>query len=97
MAEKLMYICDKCSKEWEARSEEEQAVAIGLVIKFGHSHLNMSESIYSHVMWCRTCLMRTGLSLPYSNKDEKVAPEQPLSMEEKITMLLEELGFIRGE
>ena len=96
MAEKHIYICDKCGKEWDATDKSEQPVAIGFVIKFGQAKLN-TEYIPHKVMWCRSCIMSLGISEPYTDIDKKQAPEKPLSIEEKILELLEHLGIYPNE
>ena len=95
MGLKSFYVCDKCGKEWRTTDKTEQPVAIYLNIKFGAvscANMGVGES----ALWCRSCIMKTGLKLPIIEKDKKVAPATQLSFGDKITMLLKDLGFVRN-
>lgn len=95
MAEKHIYICDKCGKEWDAIDKSEQPVAIGFALHFGQSNISYGRPGYrdTKAMWCRSCVMSLGISEPANDKDKQVVPEKPLSIEEKILELLEHLGI----
>ena len=93
---KTIYKCDKCGKEWDASTNIDQPVMVGIVVKFGATELSHPYPTYGQ-MWCRSCLIGAGVVEPcMADKDAgRKAPEQPLSFEEKFTLLLEEIGFVR--
>ena len=97
MAVITTYKCDKCGKEWHPNSGEEMPVAVGIVVEFGKTTLPAAPYKRFGAMWCRECVMKSGIHPPMTEADKQVAPEQPLSFEEKFAVLMEELGFARQE
>lgn len=99
MTVKTIYHCDKCGKEWDAnlkRSEQkDQICTVGIGVRFDGTSLQTHNMKQQH--WCRTCVMESGFNEPYGEADEKVAPETPLSFEDKIIEFMNELGFSQDE
>ena len=98
MGQFITYKCDKCKKTWVSTDKTEQPVSIAILVDFGNPSGQPKYSQYltdNNAMWCRTCVMKAGIKEPYTDTDVKVAPPEPLPFEEKLTLLLEELGFIR--
>lgn len=90
------FTCDRCGKEFRANTKEYKPVTIQLTVTFG-STPSTYPATQRHVIWCRQCLMSSGFQIPITEEDEKMAPELKLTFEEKFSMMIEELGFIREE
>ena len=87
--------CDKCKKEFRYGQKDHQPNAIKISIDLGLTSPSNSPHTSSHVVWCRPCVMATGFYRPLTESDKKVAPEQEPTFEEKFSMLIEEMGFVR--
>ena len=99
MATYTTYKCDKCGKEWLSTDNTEQPVSIGIVVDFGNSSGYLRSPNYSRVQgvtWCRKCVIGIGITEPSSEREKSIAPETKLSFEDKLVILLEDLGFLRG-
>jgi protein-arginine kinase activator protein McsA len=103
MSVKTIYVCDKCKKEWDKKSYkewdkksyEEQICSITLQVDFGcAAYAPENQFNRKTVNWCRTCVMSEGVEEPKNESDKKVAPEVALTTEDKLIMLLNELGFV---
>lgn len=92
---KTIFVCDRCKKEWDMKDAKcPQVVKVYIGINFGNS--NPLGDIKQDQLWCRPCIMSTGVTTPHSDADAIVAPARMPSFEERFTYLLEELGFERG-
>lgn len=96
-----IFQCDKCKKEFTRTSQsisaagyEVQPCVVGIHIAYGETNPSAARVPAVHALWCRTCVNETGIHAPTKASDD--AP-QPLSFEERVTLLLEELGFKREE
>jgi len=93
------YECPKCGKIWSQHNDGEQPVAIRMQIAFGKTivgsvgSFGSSQNTYD-TFWCRECIMKAGIVAPTTVEDKAVAPEQALTLEDKIVMLFKELGFV---
>lgn len=96
MAQFTTYRCDLCKKEWLSTDNSEQPVTIGIVTDFGNptGKLTPKFAEVNQAMWCRSCVMRTGIFPPVTVK-EKQDHKTQIPFEEKVAFLLEELGFQR--
>lgn len=95
---KTVFICDKCNKYFEQNTNgswPEQPCVVALYVSFGSLHVSQSFTPPDTQQWCRTCVMSVGLREPRNDEDRKVAPTQPLSFEDRVVELIEELGFTR--
>ena len=93
------YTCDKCGKEFRGKNInyfDEQPVCLSLGINFG-STTRTQQGGKQAAVWCRSCVMKTGVHVPSCAEDKKIAPPTPLSFEDKFVILLNELGFIQEE
>jgi hypothetical protein len=101
MGQYTTYKCDKCGKEWLSTTNTEQPVSLAIILDFGNPSsipaIRYGIDKRMRAMWCRACVMQVGISEPALPQDKQVAPESPLSFEEKLCALLEELNFTRGE
>lgn len=88
------FICDRCGKEFRSNSTNYNPVSISLKIAFGRT-LPSSYEAAENKVWCRECVMKTGLDAPANDEDKKIAPEIELTFEEKFSMMIEALGFIK--
>ena len=94
MATTTLYTCDRCSKQWTEEDKDEQPVGVGIVVGFGKTSVHNYQPINFSAMWCRTCVIDTGIHPPITTDEEK--RELPkLSFEEKLAELISELGFIQ--
>jgi hypothetical protein len=93
---KTVYVCDKCGKEWTATNPCNRPVMLGITIQFGVTDFNTypGPPIYQ-AMWCKQCVIKTGISAPGNKEEVKIAPVTPLTFEEKFVLLLDELGVVR--
>lgn len=99
MAQYTTFKCDKCGREWDSKNKEIQPVSIGIMVDFGNpsgSPRNNYLPKEMQAMWCRPCVMKTGIYQPFTEDEKKIAPPK-ISFDDKIVMLLEELGFQRAE
>ncbi|MCK5015669.1 MAG: hypothetical protein KAS32_01240 [Candidatus Peribacteraceae bacterium] len=97
MSVRTTYICDKCKTEWDCSDKTKQPVSIGLAISFGTTKLPYEKTCDNEVMWCRSCAMKVGICKPATAEDKIITPKVSLTTEEKIIILLEELGFRLNE
>jgi hypothetical protein len=99
MAQYTTYKCDKCGKEWLSTDKNEQPVSVAIVVDFGNPtgtpRPDRYRSPQHRAMWCRPCVMAAGVCEPATEKEKSTAPPE-LSFEDKVIMLLEELGFEQG-
>lgn len=91
MSVKTIYKCDKCHKEWNADSKDEQICTVGISVAFGRTSIEYKSSAKQQ-QWCRTCVMKTGIHPPVVSEDKEDAPEKESTFEEKVILLLEHLG-----
>lgn len=103
MTVKTIYHCDKCGKEWDASlntsEQKDQMCTVAIGVSFGRTTMNTSNFSYDlkEQQWCRTCVIETGFSEPRGEGDLKVAPETPMSFEDKVVEFMNELGFSQDE
>jgi hypothetical protein len=99
MGQYTTYKCDKCGKEWLSTDKKEQPVSVAIVFDFGNPTGTPQPDRYRHpassAMWCRSCVMETGIHQPMTQEEKFTAPPE-MSFEDKVIMLLEELGFEQG-
>lgn len=91
------FICDRCKREFKSDSKDYNPVTIQLRISFGRTTPTDYPNTTDHMIWCRKCLISTGFQIPTTEEDKKIAPEFKLTFEEKFSMMIEALGFIREE
>ena len=89
------FICDKCGKEFISNSKDYNPTTISIAIKFGSTAPSTYPNIKEHQIWCRECLRKTNFCAPPIPEDKKIAPVTELTFEEKFSIMIEELGFIK--
>ena len=97
MSTKVILTCDRCSDSWERDSPEskeagKQIWTVGMGISHG---TNQSIHAQDKAEWCRKCVVETGLldaSYVYKNNVTVKIEPRP-TFEERVTELIEELGF----
>jgi hypothetical protein len=87
--------CDRCGTVSDYPKGDIQPCTVAVGVNFGLSL--PAEIDMKYQVWCRECVMKAGIYPPYSDSDKAVAPEAPLTFEEKFILLIEELGFTRQE
>lgn len=97
MGVKTIITCDKCGEVCQdGNIKIRQPVAVGISLQFGRVHMTDTYPTYQRV-WCRECIVKTGIHPPIVEEEKEIAPEEKLSTTEKLALLLEELGFQREE
>ena len=98
MATRTIITCDKCGKEWLYGSNDFHPVTISVDFNFGSTTASAfpSGSNRKQATWCRECVMSSGVYAPITKEDKELAPVE-LTFEQKVIMLIEELGFIQGQ
>ncbi len=90
------FICDRCGKEFRTNEKDYSPVAIRLSFDFGRTAPSMQYSASTrNLVWCRGCVMLTGVTKAITENDKKAAPETELTFEEKLAILIEDMGFTR--
>ena len=89
------FTCDKCKKKFIKGDPKYCPSTVQVAISFGNEGPNSFSSERDHQVWCRECLMATGICKPVTKEDKIVSPEVELTFEEKFSMLLEDLGFTK--
>lgn len=98
---KTTFICDRCGTEYAQKEGghgmefEQQPVCVGMYFNFGQTYPPPQSHNISQA-WCRPCVMKMGIREPITKEDKEVSPEVQLSFDEKVVILLEELGFSRN-
>lgn len=88
--------CDRCMKKFVDGNDNYQPVSLQLIVTFGQTHATTHiNSNRATAVWCRECVVSTGIHAPIAGDDKKIAPENELSFEEKFGELIEEMGFLR--
>lgn len=92
-----LYECERCGRKWNPQKEAIKPVTVGIYIKYNQIAADFMDYPTASAMWCRDCAVMLGIVEPViSNPIEKeIAPDVPLSFEEKFVSLLAELGVIR--
>ena len=92
---KRVLVCEKCKGEWDVGGEGFPGmVTVSLGINWNSEYCSQRPEFYQ--TWCTPCVIRSGIFPPFTDEDKKTAPPE-LTMEEKLTALIESLGFTRAE
>lgn len=94
MGVRRVVTCDKCGKEFDERGGSDQPVNIDVTVTFGSTRSGQIGGVKKSSIWCRSCIMGSGVVPPKNKKDKELAPVE-LTTEQKLIILFEELGFIR--
>ena len=89
-------VCDKCGEKWAYGNENgNEIVTIGLCLGFGKTTIGTQDNFAIIRHWCRTCVMRHGIKWPISDTDRRIAPAVQPSEDDRIALVLEDMGFVR--
>ena len=87
MAIETRYVCDKCG----AISDNKDTMwRVGIVVcdiackYFNHSH------VHNKALWCRTCLLQTGLIVPKTEEEKAAEQVKPLTLEDLVREIIRE-------
>ena len=89
------FICDRCKREFRACNKDYNPVTIQLKISFGSTYPIDYTNTIDYKVWCRECLISSGFHKPTTKEDVRVSPNLELTFEEKFSIMIEELGFVK--
>lgn len=89
------FICDKCKREFRSNSKDYNPTTISITIKFGSAILSAYPNIKERQIWCKKCIEKTNFCALVISKDEKITSTIELTFEEKFSLMIEELGFLK--
>lgn len=96
MAQRVIFICDKCKQEWELSSNEcPQTVALTVILDYGTQtpqHQDFPIHTAHSQVWCRPCIDACNVIPPVQSAPPKTSV---LTTEDILVDLLTNLGFVR--
>jgi len=109
MATFFGYICDKCKQEYRLDRDKfqssggyaQQPVTISIRLEYGQEKASTNRweaNAMNSVTWCRKCALESGIDEYHNREVKKKDPEfKEPTLEERITTVLYELGFVHRD